>query len=66
VRQVSIENDIGKQIFSGEIRQARGNCSYEDNFECIMFTKNEEIIKLIDSNDWLNEKQEPLESTIIV
>lgn len=55
-RLVTCELD-GKMIFRGEIQKAPGNLNDPVNCcEIILFTDSDDIMSLIDDNDWLNEK----------
>lgn len=55
-RLVAIELD-GKKIFRGEIKKAPGNLNDpEQCCEILLFTDDEDIMKEIDLNDWVNEE----------
>ena len=54
-KKVQIELD-GQPIFRGEIRKAPGNTKNpEDCCEILLFTEDDAVLEMIDSNDWINE-----------
>jgi len=46
----------GQTIFRGEIKKAPGNTKNpEDCCEIILFTEEDAVLEMIDTNDWLND-----------